>query len=61
MKLKALSGTLLALCFVLVMTACGQTNTNSSTSNSGANESAAAEKITLRLWYWNGADFPIQL
>ena len=55
MKLKALSGTLLALCFVLVMTACGQTNTNSSTSNSGANESAAAQKITLRLWYWNGA------
>ncbi|WP_219834189.1 ABC transporter substrate-binding protein [Paenibacillus sp. R14(2021)] len=51
MKLKALSGTLLALSFMLVVTACGQSKTN----NSGGNESAAGQKVTLKMWYWNGA------
>ncbi|MFC5647879.1 ABC transporter substrate-binding protein [Paenibacillus solisilvae] len=51
MKFKALSSALLALCFILVVTACGQSKTN----NTGGNGSAADQKITLRLWYWNGA------
>lgn len=51
MKLKALSGALLALCFILVVTACGQNNAN----NASPTETAAAEKVTLKLWYWNGA------
>jgi cellobiose transport system substrate-binding protein len=51
MKFKALSGALLALCFILVVTACGSNNTN----NAGASESAANGKVTLKLWYWNGA------
>lgn len=51
MKFKALSGALLALCFILVVTACGQNKTN----DSSPNESAANGKVTLKLWYWNGA------
>ncbi|MBW7453419.1 ABC transporter substrate-binding protein [Paenibacillus sepulcri] len=56
MKSKALFGVLLAMCFVLVVTACGQSNTNTNTGNNNAgSESAANGKITLDLWYWNGA------
>ncbi|MCD9022822.1 ABC transporter substrate-binding protein [Cohnella silvisoli] len=51
MKFKALSGALLVLCLILVVSACGSSKTN----NAGASESAATGKVTLKLWYWNGA------
>ncbi len=63
MKLKALSGAMLALCFILIVTACGQNNTNNASPSQSSNaspsqspeESVANEKVTLKLWYWNGA------
>lgn len=56
MKLKNLSSILLALCLVLIVSACSQNEpTPSSSASSPANESDSNEKITLKMWYWNGA------
>ncbi|MFC4303793.1 ABC transporter substrate-binding protein [Cohnella boryungensis] len=62
MKLKALSSALLALCLVLIVSACGQNNNKNEASPSAsgsaspsAGESGANGKITLKMWYWNGA------
>lgn len=54
MKFKALSSALLSLCFILIVTACGQNNENSSAANN-TNESATNQKVSLKMWYWNGA------
>ncbi|OBR65313.1 hypothetical protein A7K91_15270 [Paenibacillus oryzae] len=56
MKLKNMSSILLALCLALVVSACGQNDpAPSSNPSSPANESGSNDKITLKMWYWNGA------
>lgn len=53
MKFKAFSTVLLSLCFILILSACGQGTTNTASSNDSA--SGGTQKIKLKLWYWNGA------
>ncbi|MFF2481321.1 ABC transporter substrate-binding protein [Paenibacillus sp. NPDC058071] len=50
MKIKSYSSILVALCLALVISACGQSTPKTDNENKGGNE-----KITLKLWYWNGA------
>ncbi len=51
MRMKKLSGWMLTLCFILVVTACGANKTNTSSPN----PDNADQKINLKMWYWNGA------
>ncbi|WP_274649584.1 ABC transporter substrate-binding protein [Paenibacillus humicola] len=63
LKSKGFSAILLAVCILLVLSACSsnkQTDTGSagsSNANQGSNagQGGTAGKITLKLWYWNGA------
>ncbi|WP_079417703.1 ABC transporter substrate-binding protein [Paenibacillus ferrarius] len=60
MKSKVSFGVLLVVSSSLIMTACTQNNANTSTqaptaTSSTQNENASTQKITLNLWYWNGA------
>ncbi|MFF2090767.1 ABC transporter substrate-binding protein [Paenibacillus sp. NPDC058174] len=50
MKMKAYSSILLALCLALVISACSQNTSKTDNENKGDNG-----KVTLKLWYWNGA------
>lgn len=54
MKFKAYSSALLALCFILVMTACSS-NSGPTQGTNGSDGSKGNEKVTLKMWYWNGA------
>ncbi|MFC5468521.1 ABC transporter substrate-binding protein [Cohnella suwonensis] len=54
MKFKSLTIALLSCSVILGITACGN-NANNAGPSGSANESAANGKITLKMWYWNGA------
>jgi cellobiose transport system substrate-binding protein len=54
MKFKAFSSALVSLCLILVMTACSQNNQEPSSTN-GTNQGGDTKKVTLKMWYWNGA------
>lgn len=55
MKLRTFSMLMLSLCFMLVISACGGSATSGSTASSGGGTDASGQKVTLKLWYWNGA------
>jgi|GEM_PF-543943 len=61
MKKKVWSGIPLVLGMMLVVTACGDaTPANTSAKDSAAsspnkNESASSQKVSVNMWYWNGA------
>lgn len=57
MKIKSMTIALLALIVILALTACGNSakDADSDNGNANPNETAAAGKVTLKMWYWNGA------
>ncbi|WP_199617284.1 ABC transporter substrate-binding protein [Paenibacillus alkalitolerans] len=60
MKIKSLLSALLVLSLAFVVAACSGSGAKPSsntgeTPNASAAENASNEKITLKLWYWNGA------
>jgi ABC-type sugar transport system, periplasmic component len=59
-KTKSYLGFILVLCVILVVSACSSSNNKNNASSapspsSPSNAAGSNEKVSLKLWYWNGA------